>query len=160
MDSRLTIIIDTREQTPWSFDESMAVSRIGTLKTGDYALDGDNGFAIERKSLNDFLGTISSGWARFCKEVYRAKESQFPAFPIIVEGSFSSVCFREDNDGNIIYPQHNHPCLQPSFVVKRIAELTLMGCEVLFAEHPDYASRLALAIFRERFETLHKDEIK
>ena len=51
------IIIDTREQTPWSFPPEIPVE-IGTLKTGDYALAGDDAFAIERKSKDDFLGTI------------------------------------------------------------------------------------------------------
>jgi hypothetical protein len=160
MADKINIVIDTREQNPWAFDFTLANVRIGTLKTGDYALDGDAGFAVERKSLDDFLGTISSGWARFQREVFRAKEAMFPAFPIIVEGSFSSCVFSVDKDGNIIPPSHNHPNLTPGFVVKRIAELTMMGCEVLFAERPDYAGARALAVLRERAEFLNKEEPK
>lgn len=156
----INIIIDTREQTPWAFDMSMCNVRIGTLKTGDYALDGDTGFAIERKSLDDFLGTISTGWERFQREIYRAKDAQFPAFPIIIEGSFSSCCYRADEMGNIVSPTHNHPKLTPGFITKRIAELTLMGCQVLFAEAPEFAAALALMIFRQRAESLNKEEVK
>ena len=32
--ARLRIIIDTREQTPWSFDPGSVVAEIGTLKSG------------------------------------------------------------------------------------------------------------------------------
>jgi len=149
----INIVIDTREQTPWSFDTAFANVRMDTLRTGDYALDGDTCFAIERKSLDDFLGTISSGWARFCKEIYRAKEAQFPAFPIIVEGALSSVCFKE-LDGQVAAPAHNHPRLSPAFVVKRIAELTLMGCQVIFAERPEYASAIALKLLQQRHLSL------
>jgi hypothetical protein len=157
MADKINIIIDTREQNPWAFDMTLANVRIGTLKTGDYALDGDAGFAVERKSLDDFLGTISTGWERFQREIYRAKEAMFPAFPIIVEGAFSSCVFGVDKEGNLIPPSHNHPNLSPGFVTKRIAELTMMGCEVLFAELPDYAGALALAVLRERAEFLNKE---
>lgn len=88
----LEITIDTREQTPFHFDEQLVSSRVGTLKTGDYACTGDRGFAVERKSLDDFLGTISSGWDRFQREMFRAKSSGF-TLPIIVEGNLDDVCF-------------------------------------------------------------------
>ena len=61
---RRAIIIDTREQRPWVFPAYVAV-RVDTLKQGDYALEGDDRYAIERKSLEDFIGTIFSGWERF-----------------------------------------------------------------------------------------------
>ena len=67
----LHIVIDTREQTPWHFHPEVATATRGTIKTGDYALLNDDGFAIERKSLNDFVGTIGKGWDRFCREIKR-----------------------------------------------------------------------------------------
>ena len=88
----LDITIDTREQTPFHFGEGIARTRIGTLRTGDYACTGDRGFAVERKSLDDFLGTISSGWDRFQREIFRAKTAGF-ALPIVVEGNLDDVCF-------------------------------------------------------------------
>lgn len=91
----LEITIDTREQTPFHFDECVAKTRIGTLKTGDYACTGDRGFAVERKSLDDFLGTISSGWDRFQREIFRAKTAGF-SLPIVVEGNLDDICFHLD----------------------------------------------------------------
>lgn len=91
----LEITIDTREQTPFHFDDHIAKVRIGGLKTGDYACTGDRGFAVERKSLDDFLSTISSGWARFQREIFRAKAEGF-ALPIVVEGNLDDVVFHYD----------------------------------------------------------------
>lgn len=88
----MKITIDTREQTPWHFDRSVAEATVGTLRTGDYAITGDTGFAVERKSMDDFLSTISKGWSRFQREIYRAKERGF-GLPIVVEGMFSDVLF-------------------------------------------------------------------
>lgn len=148
------IVIDTREQTPWGFPPEVAVE-IGTLKTGDYALKGDSAFAIERKSKDDFLGTISTGWGRFCRELNRMDAAGFPAKPILVECDFSAFCFSERN-GEIIPPDHEHYMLTPQFVMKRIGQLTARGAAVVFAGNPQFASALALAILRERYEALNQ----
>ena len=142
------IVIDTREQTPWSFPPEIPVE-IETLKTGDYALAGDDAFAIERKSKDDFLGTISTGWGRFCRELNRMEAAGFPAKPVIVECDFSAFCFSERN-GEIIPPDHEHYKLTPQFVMKRIGQLTARGAPVICAGNPELASALAFAIHRER----------
>ena len=147
----ITVIIDTREQAPWSFPEHLVKSVRGTLKTGDYALESDSEFAIERKSLSDFLGTISSGWERFQREIQRMEN--FRSKIIIVEGTFSNVCFMY-KDGQIITPQHQHYKLAPHFVCKRIAELCLNNVNVLFADVPDHASALAYQILKQRHEEI------
>jgi len=156
-EKRLKIIIDTREQTPWAFPEHYAVTTRGTLTAGDYALNGDSSFALERKSLDDFLGTISTGWDRFCRELARMNELKFPAKVIIVEGNFVSVTFRKDEDGYIIPPKHNHPQLTPSFVCARIADLTLMQVSVLFAHNSILAAGMATTILRHRARSLDND---
>ena len=148
------IVIDTRAQTPWSFPPEIPVE-IETLKTGDYALAGDDAFAIERKSKDDFLGTISTGWGRFCRELNRMEAAGFPAKPVIVECDFSAFCFSERN-GEIIPPDHEHYKLTPQFVMKRIGQLTARGAAVIFAGNPEFASALALAILRERHEALNQ----
>ena len=149
---RIKIIIDTREQRPWHFSPGMATTRIDTLRTGDYALEGDDLFAIERKSLDDFLSTISSGWDRFQREIDRME--LFPAKVIIVETDFESFFFQY-YDGELLPPGHRHYKLTPAFISKRVAELTLQGVSILFAKNADYAAGLALTILRER-----NDDIK
>lgn len=68
----IEILIDTREQKPLSFSNSVE----SKLSVGDYTLSGDNfsNTYIDRKSENDFRGTMSSaaGFDRFCREVERA----------------------------------------------------------------------------------------
>jgi ERCC4-type nuclease len=143
----IRIVIDTREQTPWAFDPARAEAHVGTLQTGDYALDGDDSFAIERKSMDDFLGTISTGWERFRRELERMEG--WAAKVIIVEGDYEQTVFNEYG-GELIPPTHRHWMLSPQFVEKRIAQLTMMGVAVLFARDAHLGAGLALAILAER----------
>jgi hypothetical protein len=163
----LHIVIDTREQSPWAWAPSDATTEIKALVAGDYALREDcervRGrqalavrFSIERKSLDDFLGTISTGYERFQRELVRMES--FPARVIIVEGNFADVCFKEAADG-IIPPPHNHPDLRPSFVARRIAELTMQGVSVLLAGDAQLAAGMAFRIFKRRIEKdINKNE--
>ncbi|MBE6380062.1 MAG: hypothetical protein E7047_03950 [Lentisphaerae bacterium] len=145
----MTIIIDTREQRPWSFPPNIDVE-VATLRTGDYALKGDDHFAIERKSADDFIGTISVGWHRFCRELNRMDEAKFTAKVVIVESDFVTFCFTLGANGAILPPDHEHTRCTPAFVMRRIAELTMRGVAVIFAGNAEYASALALRIFFER----------
>lgn len=156
----LHIIIDSREQAPWAWDAGDATTEVNGLIAGDYALAcdcervrGRDGlavrFAIERKSLEDFLGTVSSGWDRFQREL--ARMENFPARVVIVEGDFKEVCF-SGGSGCIAPPPHNHPELRPAFIARRVAELTMMGVSVLFAGDSQLAAGIAYRIFRRRVE--------
>lgn len=67
------IIIDTREQNPFRFPDYKTEHK--KVECGDYALAEafDKNIYIERKSLNDFVGTMSGGYERFGRELDRAK---------------------------------------------------------------------------------------
>ena len=63
------IVIDTREQAPWTFNKGLVVERfgaafpteVGTLDTGDYSVRGlEDRVRIERKSLDDFVRSVMS----------------------------------------------------------------------------------------------------
>lgn len=151
----MIIIIDTREQRPWSFPPHIPVE-IGTLRTGDYALKGDDHFAVERKSADDFVGTISLGWHRFIKELNRMDAANFAAKVIIVETDFETFCFRI-RQGEILPPDHEHTRCTPQFLMKRIAELTMRGISVIFAGNAELASAIALRIFIEREKELKEE---
>ena len=151
------ITIDRREQRPWSFSPEVAKVRLGTVRTGDYCVAGDKGFAVERKSLNDFLGTISTGWDRFKREINRASVAGFH-LPVIVEARFSDILFAVQNDGTITPPQHDHPRLTPGFVLKRIGEMEMLGASARFADGPVEAAMLAAALLFQRYQELHGDE--
>lgn len=87
----LTIIIDSREQTPLNFTRWTDVAvEVGTLTTGDYALKNlETRAACERKSLNDLVGSLSSGRERFEAELTRARG--FDLFCIVAECSMQDV---------------------------------------------------------------------
>lgn len=147
----LTVTIDTREQTPWVFPPGVCVRR-GTLRTGDYAVAGDAGFAIERKSLDDYAATIGSGWERFLREI--ARMEGWPARVVIVEGDARDLTFYESQDQSgalyLVPPQHSHYQITPQFAIRRTAELAMVGVCVLFASDAELAATLALAILRQR----------
>lgn len=152
----IAITIDTREQTPLHFDECFVAATRGTLRTGDYAVTGDAGFAVERKSLDDFVGTVGKGWARFQREVYRAKDAGFPSFPIIVEARLTDLLFAVSEDGaSIEPPPHDHDRMTPGFVLKRIGELHQFGACVEFADGPAEAAALVYAILHARHEAIN-----
>lgn len=78
---KLDIIIDTREQKPFNFKNHNTI--VQKLDFGDYALVGkENEIAIERKNLNDLVGTFVSGFTRVKKEFERAKKNH--AYLIVV----------------------------------------------------------------------------
>ena len=149
----MVIVIDTREQRPWGFPPHIKVE-IGTLRTGDYALKGDEAnFAVERKSGDDFVGTISLGWHRFCKELNRMDDANFAAKVVVVETDFETFCYRL-RQGALIPPDHEHTRCTPQFVMKRLAQLTMRNVSVIFAGSADYGAAIALRIFYEREEQL------
>jgi len=140
----MVIVIDNREQKPWSFPPEAATLVRGTLKAGDYALEGDEHFAIERKSLDDLAGTLSTGWDRFKRELFRMSENGFPARIVIVEGTW----------WDIMEHRYNHPRVLPRFLRKRLAQLAMMGVQVLYAGDCHMAAGMAWVILREREKNL------
>jgi|19_taG_2_1085344.scaffolds.fasta_scaffold05541_6 hypothetical protein len=148
--NKLDIIIDTREQRPWSFPEESAKVARGTIGIGDYALRGDQHmFAVERKSLDDFVGSISSTWDQFRVRFQKMRAANWPSMVCIVEADFVHTCFVETT-GGIEGPPHNHPRITPQFIRARIAELSYYGAGILFAGTPELASALCWRVLYER----------
>jgi len=64
------VIIDTREQLPLTFPRSVRAK----LQFGDYALAANESVAVERKSIQDLIGTLITGYDRFTREIQRVEE--------------------------------------------------------------------------------------
>lgn len=96
----ITVLTDTREQRPWSLDPSRFRTERTTLRTGDYTIAGlEDRFAIERKSLGDFVGTVIGDWIRFRKELYRLAAFDFAA--VVVEADLADVfAHRYESEAN------------------------------------------------------------
>jgi hypothetical protein len=133
------------------------------LAVGDYALASDCEipkrpgalrpvrFSVERKSLDDFLNSISTGWESGSIRKFMNFDAQWK--PLIGEFNFQDVCFKQVGDG-ILAPEHNHPQLRPAFVARRIAELGAYNVSVLMAGDSQLAAGLVYRIFRRRVDHL------
>ena len=83
----MTIIIDWREQEPYSFIVPTVCKK---LDAGDYSVEGyENRIAVERKSLSDFIGTLVRGRSRFYKELNKLKYYDHSC--VVVEASFRDI---------------------------------------------------------------------
>jgi DNA excision repair protein ERCC-4 len=87
----LNIVVDTREQSPFSFADYDCTAISGTLTTGDYSVVGlENRCAVERKSLDDLLGCLTGeGRDRFERELQRSKG--LDAFAVVIEASMQDM---------------------------------------------------------------------
>ena len=85
MAEEIVITTDTREQLTLDFTKFRGVSSVrGTLKTGDYSIQGyDDTICFERKSVQDLVGTLIGGHERFLREMERMRS--FKAKYILIE---------------------------------------------------------------------------
>ncbi len=83
------IICDTREQDPLVFSDAVIVES-RALHVGDYSIAGlETDVVIERKSLSDLLGSITSGRERFEKELRQLRGYRFAA--ILIESNWPTI---------------------------------------------------------------------
>ena len=110
---------DTREQLPYDLKPFNVI--VKGLKSGDYSLLGfEDKVSIERKTLADFVGSISHGRDRFEREVERLQS--FESKVILVEGSAADIA-------NHRYQSQMHP----NSVMGTIAKYAAVGIPVMLA---------------------------
>ena len=86
----LVIAIDTREQEPYGFDPARVATVRRALPAGDYSLAGrETEVAIERKSLEDLVGTAIHARERFARELRRLAAYDFAC--VVVEASMGDL---------------------------------------------------------------------
>ena len=86
----MQIICDTREQRPWTFEGSGVEVIRAKLDSGDYSLPGlESRVAIERKSLDDWCGSVLHDRARFYRELDRLRGFEFRC--VIIEASVREI---------------------------------------------------------------------
>lgn len=87
---RLHIVIDSREQQPFEFPAERVGAIRRALPAGDYSLEGrETEFAVERKSLADFVQTVIRGRERFRKELLRLKGYRRAC--VVIEGGMPDI---------------------------------------------------------------------
>ena len=83
----MKIIIDTREQKPLNFEGHEIVRK--KLDEGDYNVEELKTYiVIERKSLQDFYGSIIQGHTRFKNELLRSEKKR-TQFYLFLEGTLA-----------------------------------------------------------------------
>lgn len=86
---KMTIIQDSREQRPWCFSSNVQTV-VAALPVGDYSIHGlEDQVIIERKSISDLLGSITSGRERFIRELRQLRAFRFAA--IVVEARWPDI---------------------------------------------------------------------
>lgn len=79
------VLVDTREQRLLVFPT--LPSRSAGLVTGDYLAEAlEHVVAVERKSVPDLTGSLSSGRERFERELHRLRGFDVPRLLIVDEG--------------------------------------------------------------------------
>lgn len=144
----VTFLIDSREQLPFDFfaiSERLSQtakkpislkSKIGTLTTGDYSIEGlENHICIERKAPDDLLGCIGNGRERFERELKRMLS--YPARCIVVECPYSAL------EAGIFRSK-----ISPSAITGSIIGWMELGIPFFFA-----SDALSAGIFATRFMT-------
>jgi ERCC4-type nuclease len=85
-----TVVVDTREQEPYSFDSRLAAAVRRALPAGDYSVEGlEERVAVERKTLDDFVSTVIHSRSRFREEL--RKLGGYPAACVVVEAGLLDV---------------------------------------------------------------------
>jgi hypothetical protein len=143
--NNFTIIIDTREQQPWNFNDYTKAHK--KLDTGDYSIEGlEHILTIERKkSSSEFATNIVE--SRFKDVVMRL--SQF---------KYSFLLLEFDLEDLLIYPEGStvpkrmwdKVKITPSFLIKNILELQLNhNIKVIFCGSASNAEKIAEFIFKK-----------
>lgn len=79
-------VIDSREQLPYELEPSVTKA----LESGDYSVEGlEQQVVVERKSLNDLLGVVTSSRDRFERELARLAKYRYAG--LLIEASFREL---------------------------------------------------------------------
>lgn len=140
-----TIIIDTREQQPWTFEHYATASR--KLDTGDYSIEGlEDVVCIERKkSINEIANNITE--SRFIDVVDRMSKFKY-AF-MLFEFNLSNV-LDYPIGSNLPKKYWDKVKITPAFIIKHILELQLNhNIKILFCGSASNAERMAEYILKK-----------
>lgn len=148
IDNEFTIIVDTREQKPWSFDHHAKANH--KLDTGDYSIEGlENTLAIERKrNVSEFANNITE--SRFPDVVERLSKIKYSF--ILFEFDMEHV-MNFPIGSNIPKRLWNKIRISPAFLLKHILDLQLHhNIKIIFCGNSDNAEKVALSIMRKVYK--------
>ena len=130
----ITILIDTREQLPFAFPGM--TTEVTSLPTGDYSIKGmESIVAIERKSLEDLVGSCGCDRDRFDREIQRLLA--YPVRCLVVEADWQDVALGEWRSK-----------LTPKQVATSLLSFQVRGLPVCMAGDRDMAQKLTAGMLR------------
>lgn len=89
----MNIVVDTRERLPWTFENQSVELVFAKLDAGDYSVKGlERRISIERKSVDDWHGTVLHDRARFYRELELLRAYDFRC--VIIESSVRDIMAR------------------------------------------------------------------
>jgi hypothetical protein len=139
------IYVDTREQSWLKFNTPFEIK---TLSFGDYACSNDNcGCFIERKSLSDFISTLSvKNFDRFKNEIEKAKKNNSYVIVMVEETLQNALSFQ--------YLPHISKKIKatPEYIFHNVRELLQAydNLQFLFVDGRKEMTRLIEAIFASK----------
>lgn len=145
-----TVVIDTREQRALSLSKLGITEVSRKLDYGDYRAEDsvNNHIFIERKSLSDFVSTLSGRYDRFCREIERAQSNNHYLI-ILVEESISNAMYF-----NKLPHVSKNIKASPEFVFHKVRELmqTYPNIQFVFVD-----GRVKAAEFLQKIYSLSID---
>lgn len=150
-----TIIVDTREQKPWSFEHQATANH--KLDTGDYSIQGlESVLAIERKrNVAEFANNITE--KRFKDVIDRLSQTKYAY--ILFEFDMESV-MRYPIGSDIPKRLWDKIRISPAFILKHIIDLQIENnIKIIFCGNSSNAEKVALSILKKVYKLEKKDEV-
>jgi len=150
-----TIIVDTREQTPWEFGFHNTAKR--KLDTGDYSMEGfESLFTIERKrSVSEIANNLSE--SRF-KDVLE-RLGTIPHSFMIMEFSLDEV-YQFPVGSDVPKKMWDKLRISGNYIMKCLIEAQLnYNIHILFCDDAENAERVAVSIMKRIYEKYGKSNI-
>lgn len=131
------IAIDTREQKPYSFENSVTK----TLKTGDYSIVGmEEMICLERKSSTDAYGSLGKGRERLEREFQRMANMEYSA--MVIESTMRDFM-----------KQPKYSKMNPSSAMNTLISWNLKyGVSIWFAGDRLYGRKLVLRLLEKFYK--------
>ena len=141
----MIVKVDSREKKPYQFETA---SEVGTIPVGDYSIVGlENHIAIERKTVDDLIGCLTTGRERFERELYKARALDY--FALVTEASLKD------------FINHNYRSqMEPKAAIQSLLAFSIRyRLPVWFCESREYAQRITeslLVKYAHEVEKKHK----